>query len=284
VPPLEDRPPLNSNIPPRVAEPKRPLVSDQETQQVFIPGQNSMTEEINFFDDELTEIIAEIEKGIDGLRKLSGTAKSERINYLMNDRMLRAKQSLQSFKVELREVPREQEQTYKVKEKEYHATLQKLNGDLQWAKSEMERSGLGLRSVDDMSTMEILQEGGKVQDQSLGSLARMRAQIADTMQVGTNTATKLKGQTEQLQNIDTDIMKVKSNLNRADLLIRAFMRKMMTDKIIMVFMCLIFCGVVGIIVYKAIDPDGADEAGLNVPDEIVNPLGDSRRQLLFGRR
>ena len=34
-------------------------------------------------------------------------------------------------------------------------------------------------------------------------------------------------------NIDTDIMKVKSNLSRADLLIRAFMRKMATDKIIM---------------------------------------------------
>ena len=53
-------------------------------------------------------------------------------------------------------------------------------------------------------------------------------------QVGTETAEKLRGQTEQLRNIDVDIMKVKSNLNRADVLIRAFVRKMMTDKIIMV--------------------------------------------------
>ena len=38
-----------------------------------------------------------------------------------------------------------------------------------------------------------------------------------------------------LRNIDADIMKVKSNLSRADLLLRAFMRKIMTDKIIMIF-------------------------------------------------
>ena len=49
-------------------------------------------------------------------------------------------------------------------------------------------------------------------------------------------------------------------------------------------MCLIFCGVVGIIVFKAVNPEGADEAGLNVPDEVVNPLGDVRRRLLFEQR
>merc|ERR1712087_398960 len=111
---------------------------------------------------------------------------------------------------------------------------------------------------------------------SLQSLGRMKAQLADTMQVGADTATKLKGQTEQLQNIDTDIMKVKSNLNRADLLIRAFMRRMATDKIIMVFMCLIFCGIIAIIVFKIVDPKGADESGVNVPDTVVDPLGERR--------
>ena len=42
----------------------------------------------------------------------------------------------------------------------------------------------------------------------------------------TQRAAKLKAQTEQLQNIDVDIMKVKSNLKRADLLLRAFMRRL----------------------------------------------------------
>jgi hypothetical protein len=39
-------------------------------------------------------------------------------------------------------------------------------------------------------------------------------------------------------------------LKRADLLIRAFLRRMATDKFIMVFMFLIVCGILTIIIYK----------------------------------
>ena len=67
-------------------------------------------------------------------------------------------------------------------------------------------------------------------------------------------------------------MKVRSNLGRADLLMRAFMRKMMTDKIIMIFMLLIFIGIVVIVVWKIVDPQGLEDNGLNVPDAVVDPL------------
>ena len=46
-------------------------------------------------------------------------------------------------------------------------------------------------------------------------------------------------------------------------------------------MCLIFCGIVTIIVYKFVDPKGSDDSGLNVPDEVVNPLAGARRLLLL---
>ena len=36
-----------------------------------------MAEEINYYDEELFEVVAEIEKGIDGLRKFRGAAKLE---------------------------------------------------------------------------------------------------------------------------------------------------------------------------------------------------------------
>jgi len=132
-----------------------------------------------------------------------------------------------------------------------------------------------------MSAAEIIQMGGRTQDKSLASLGRMKNQIAESMQIGAATATTIKTQTEQLQNIDTDIMKIKSNLNRADLLIRAFLRRMMTDKIIMIFMCLIILGVIGIVIYKIVDPKGADDSGLNVPDKIVDPLSTGRRRAML---
>ena len=36
-----------------------------------------MTEEISYYDEDLTELITEIERGIDGLRKLSPVAKNQ---------------------------------------------------------------------------------------------------------------------------------------------------------------------------------------------------------------
>ena len=59
--------------------------------------------------------------------------------------MQRAKQVLQAFKVEMRELPREAAATYDAKAKAHHETLQMLHGDLQWAKVRVSLgSGLGL--------------------------------------------------------------------------------------------------------------------------------------------
>ena len=109
----------------------------------------------------------------------------------------------------------------------------------------------------------------------MDAVNRMKRQIEESKEVGASTAVRLKGQTEQLRKIDEDIMKVGSNLQRADLLLRQFMRKMATDKIIMAFMLLIFIGVLVIIVWKIVDPDGVEDANLNVPDQVVDPLADT---------
>ena len=37
-------------------------------------------------------------------------------------------------------------------------------------------------------------------------------------------------------------------------------------------MLLIFIGIVVIIVWKIVDPEGVEDAGLNVPDAVVDPL------------
>ena len=62
------------------------------------------------------------------------------------------------------------------------------------------------------------------------------------------------------------------------------MRKMATDKIIMVFMCLIFIGVVVIIVYKIAVPDVQEEDAEGAdggPSDttLVDPLAATRRSL-----
>ena len=233
-----------------------------------------MTEEIAYYEEELTELIGEVRKGLEGLRRLNGQAKTEKLAELGN-RLQRAKQVLHSFKVEMRDLPRDRSAAYDAKAREFHAQLQAMHGELTTARQEADRQAVGVKTVDEMSTSEVLQEAGKVQDQSLGALQRMKQQIAQSKEVGAATAVQLEAQTRQLRNIDADIMKVKSNLGRADLLLRAFVRKMMTDKIIMIFMLLIFIGIVVIIVWKIVDPQGLANSGLDVPDTVVDPLASS---------
>ena len=239
-----------------------------------------MTEEIAYYEEELTDLLAEVGRGLDALhgKKLSGQARIEKVAE-MGNRLQRAKQVLHSYKVEMRDLPRERSGPYDAKAREFHATMQGYHADLTAARNEAERAAVGVKTVDEMSTTEVLQEAGKVQDQSLSAITRMKQNIAASREVGANTAQQLESQTAQLKNIDADIMKVKSNLARGDLLLRAFMRKIATDKIIQVFMLLIFIGVVVIIIWKMVDPDGAEQKGMN-GDEVVNPMQqDNRRSL-----
>ena len=242
------------------------------------PSFNKMTEEIEFYEEELNDLIGEVTKDLDGLRRLTGQAKAEKLVYLEN-RQQRAKQVLQSYRVEMRDMPRDKAAPYDAKAREYHAQLKSMHAELTAAKQEHERQQVGVKTVDEMTTEEVLTEAGKVQDKSLGALGRMQQQIAQSREVGAATAVQLEGQTAQLRNIDADIMKVRSNLGRADLLLRAFMRKIMTDKIIMIFMLLIFIGIIVIVVWKIVDPKGLEDAGVDVPDQVVDPLSSSGRRL-----
>jgi len=178
--------------------------SDAQQQQ---PPASAMTEEIQYYEEELNELMNEVEEGIGRLRKIKdGHARLERVGEL-NLRLQRARQTLQSFRVEMRELPREQVAEYDARAEGFKLGIQQMSADLQVARQEAERSGLGVRPVEEMATSEIIGEAHKVQDKSLASVARMQRQVADTKQVGAETAETLKAQTEQLQRVDVDIMK-----------------------------------------------------------------------------
>ena len=47
----------------------------------------------------------------------------------------------------------------------------------------------------------------------------------------------------------------------------------------MIFMLLIFIGIIVIVVWKIVDPKGLEDAGVDVPDQVVDPLSSSGRRL-----
>lgn len=104
-----------------------------------------------------------------------------------------------------------------------------------------------------MTTQQVLEKGAKIQDESIKSLDRTIGVIEQTKNLGSETAQALAAQTEQLGRISEGVDEVESNLQQANKQLRAFARKIATDKIIMVFLCLIVCAIIAIIIIKVVD-------------------------------
>ena len=173
-----------------------------------------------------------------------------------------------SYRVELRDLTTVQQATYRQKTKSHTQRLQQLQVDLNMAVKEAQRrdllpaSGVG---NGEMGTRETLAYGEELQMQSQASVSRSRAMVEDTIEVAANTATTLQGQTEQITRIRTGVETVESNMKRADRQLRIFMRRMMTDKIIL---CLLFCVVIGVVLVIVYSSINKDEKDTNTPDSF----------------
>ena len=89
--------------------------------------------------------------------------------------------------------------------------------------------------------------------------------------MGMATNEMLTQQTEQLQNINVKTLGIKSDISRANQLLTVYKRRIMTDRMIWVFIFLLFAGIVTIIIYTALNPD---QEMFNVPDEAIPPTAD----------
>jgi SNARE protein len=105
-----------------------------------------------------------------------------------------------------------------------------------------------LVAADEMTAKQLVQVAAEVQTESKQSTARTQQVLQHTIDLGQTTAATLKNQTEQLQNVDTQLDTLESNLRRADKQIRIFLRRMATDRVVMGLVALVILGVIGAIV------------------------------------
>mmetsp|Transcript_12212 Transcript_12212/g.16874 ORF Transcript_12212/g.16874 Transcript_12212/m.16874 type:complete len:224 (-) Transcript_12212:675-1346(-) len=212
-----------------------------------------MSEELQDFDEELERLCAEIKKGIDALPKMKPQDRQSKVTYL-EGRINRAKQVFRSFKVELRDLSKAEGAAYHKKAKEYNETINKLIQDLNWLQDREDLFDGTQRpqDVEQMTADQIIEKGAQIQQDSITSLGRTLQTIENTKEVGTATAARLKEQTEQLRKVGEDIEEVQANLKVAGKQLRAFVRRMATDKIIMCFIVLILIAVVVVIVLRIV--------------------------------
>ncbi|KAJ9181742.1 hypothetical protein P3X46_005803 [Hevea brasiliensis] len=109
-----------------------------------------------------------------------------------------------------------------------------------------------------MSNQELIGAGVKTMDETDQVIERSKKVVEQTIEVGTQTAVTLKGQTEQMGRIMNELDTIQFSIKKASQLVKEIGRQVATDKCIMLFLFLIVCGVIAIIVVKIVNPNNKD--------------------------
>jgi len=109
----------------------------------------------------------------------------------------------------MRELPKDLLPEYEDRARGHQGRLQALQAQAAAQQGEIETANQGRRTVEAMSTSEIVLEAHTTQKASVASVGRMKSQVAETRELAGVTAAKLKAQTEQLQSVNEDISQVR---------------------------------------------------------------------------
>ncbi|PON93069.1 Target SNARE coiled-coil domain containing protein [Trema orientale] len=109
-----------------------------------------------------------------------------------------------------------------------------------------------------MTNQELVNAGMKTMDETDQAIDRTKKVVEQTIEVGTQTATTLKGQTDQMGRIVNELDTIQFSIKKASQLVKEIGRQVATDKCIMLFLFLIVCGVIAIIVVKIVNPNNKD--------------------------
>ncbi|XP_022855607.1 novel plant SNARE 12-like [Olea europaea var. sylvestris] len=130
-----------------------------------------------------------------------------------------------------------------------------------------------------MSNQELINAGTKTMDETDQAIERSKQVVHQTVEVGTTTATTLKGQTEQMGRIVNELDTIHFSIKKASQLVKEIGRQVATDKCIMLFLFLIVCGVIAIIVVKIVNPN--NKSIRDIPG--LAPPAPPTRRLLYAK-
>lgn len=111
-----------------------------------------------------------------------------------------------------------------------------------------------VRMASAMSNQELVDAGMKTMNETDQAIERSKQVVEQTIEVGTQTAGTLKGQTEQMGRIVNELDTIQFSIKKASQLVKEIGRQVATDKCIMLFLLLIVCGVIAIIIVKIVNP------------------------------
>lgn len=228
-----------------------------------------MSQDAIVFDDELRSLEEQIQSCMRAMDTTSGDARLDKFNRAQ-ELLKVAQKTLHHFKVEIRQLDHADQTEFDRRSKDHAALINSLKDQLAAKRYETGGgggggglssspggAGAGAADYDDGKgrARQTKDRIATTQKHALDALTRIEGTVEETKQVGDETAQKLAEQTEQMNRMNEKLDKLDSEVDRAKGELNAFIRRMMTDKIILCFILLVIIAVIAIVVIKLKDPD-----------------------------
>ncbi|CAH9114903.1 unnamed protein product [Cuscuta epithymum] len=219
-----------------------------------------------------------LENGFQKLGKIKDSNRQSKQLEDLTDKMKECKRLIKEFDRELKdEESKNPPEVNKQLNDEKQSMIKKLNSYVALRKTYMSTSGNkklelfdagvgasepttgeNVKVASEMSNQELINVGMQRMDETDQAIERSKQVVHQTIEIGTQTATTLKGQTEQMGRIVNELDTIQFSIKKASQLVKEIGRQVATDKCIMLFLFLIVCGVVAIIVVKIVNPNNKD--------------------------
>ncbi|KAF2073089.1 hypothetical protein CYY_005613 [Polysphondylium violaceum] len=213
--------------------------------------------DLSEYEADFESIANEIDAGVRDLNRNKKAFDVRQKAELLRNRLQRARQILKSYRIDFRELPKAEQTNYQAKATTYEERLKTLENDLNWAEKQSENGGLGAPQAQSSvqgDYEQTMAQAKAIQKKDIDAVTRIAAEVDIINQTGTATLEEMAVQDEQLKRIEKGMNEVDSNLKLATRQMRAFARKMATDKIIMGLVLLIVIAIIFVIVYSIVKP------------------------------
>ncbi|GAM20967.1 hypothetical protein SAMD00019534_041420 [Acytostelium subglobosum LB1] len=214
--------------------------------------------DLDEYENEIRSLLEEIDRGIKEITRASGKkqqfdvrAKAE----MLEGRLKRANAVLKSFRADYRELEKKDQGPYATKATQFEETLKTLKNELEWACKQSENGGLGAagaQSSPQDDYQQTMVQAKRIQAEDIDATGRIASQVVTINQVGQATLEEMAIQEEKMKQINKSMDEIDGNLKLAQRQMRAFARKMATDKLIMGLVLLIVLAIIFVIIWKIV--------------------------------
>lgn len=224
----------------------------------------SRTTDLQLYEDDLRNQTDQIRELVNSLDKVGGDARAAKVQKAQQ-LIKTAMSNLHHFKVALRSSNDPDAPRLERRHAEITQQLTQLKEELQTKRTGGGGGGGGgsaasptgvagaLESSGDPTRDQARDIAGRVestQKSTISILKKAEQTVVETQEIGDEATNTLAKQTEQMKRINTKLDKMDSDVDRAKKEVSAFMRRMMTDKIIICFALLVLCAIIAVVVLR----------------------------------